>query len=250
MNIFFTAMALLRPIIFIVAIIGIGILTIKLSRYNEKKRTEAFNRLMELPPNELEDEKIQVAENDITDSDEAAPEFIRPREIDINELVIPDNFMFKEEIEILKYMATKYPDECKIFLYEPVSAATISMYEQRMGIKFTDELKALYTFTNGMEFSLCTLSFESLQAMENMYKIGYCDFEKEGDAKDYIIVGGYLGCGDSIIMEKSTGNLFRFDHEEGEKSEPYTVKELLYWAIEFRADDLDEDERINQYLGR
>lgn len=29
-----------------------------------------------------------------------------------------------------------------------------------------------------------------------MHETGYCDFEKEGDAKDYVIVGDYNGCGD------------------------------------------------------
>ena len=90
--------------------------------------------------------------------------------------VIPEDFMFKEEFEILKYMATKYPDECRIFLYEPVSITTISLCEQRMGVKFTDELKALYTFTNGMDFSLCTLGFDFLESIERMHEIGYFDY--------------------------------------------------------------------------
>lgn len=35
-----------------------------------------------------------------------------PKELNIEELVIPEDFMFKEAFEILKYMAIKYPDEC------------------------------------------------------------------------------------------------------------------------------------------
>lgn len=50
---------------------------------------------------------------------------------------------------------------------------------------------------------------------------------------------------------KSTGALFTVDHEVGEKSEPLTLLELLYWAIEFISEEnLGDDEIINRYLGK
>ena len=251
MNIYYAVMAFLRPVIFIAAVIGFTILMLKIARNNSKRRSEAMNQLIDLAVNKLDNEKDSVANGDIVSTDESTPKFIMPKELNIEELVIPEDFMFKEEFEILKYMAIKYPDKCKISLYEPVSITTISMCEQRMGIKFTDELKALYTFTNGMDFSLCTLGFDFLETIERMHEIGYCDFEKEGDAKDYVIVGDYNDCGGPIVMEKSTGNLYSVDHEVGEKSEPWMVSELLYWAIEFIADEnLGDDEIINKYLGK
>ena len=50
-------------------------------------------------------------------------------------------------------------------------------------------------------------------------------------------------------MEKSTGNLFIVNHDNGEKSDAYTVKEVLYWAIELIYEGyLDEDKTIEKYL--
>ena len=243
-------MALARPIIFIAAVVGFTILLLKIARDNSKRRSEAINQLIDFAVNKLDDGNKTVSNDIVVTSNEDKPKFITPKELNIEELIIPYDFMFKEEFEILKYMVNKYPDSCKITLYEPVSITTISLCEQRMGIRFTDELKALYTFTNGMDFSLCTLGFDFLETIESMHENGYCDFEKEGDANDYVIVGDYLGCGDPIVMEKSTGTLFEFDHETGEKSDPYTLELLLCWAIEFIAEDLPEDEIINKYLGR
>lgn len=252
MNIFYMVMAFVRPVIFIVAVIGFTILMLKIARNNAKRRSEAINQLIDIAVKKLDDGDRVISNDNITNSAETRPKLTMPKERNIQELVIPEDFMFKEEFEILKYMAIKYPDECRIFLYEPVSITTISMCEQRMGVKFTDELKALYTFTNGMDFSLCTLlGFDFLESIERMHEIGYCDFEKEGDAKDYVIVGNYNGCGDPIVMEKSTGNLYSVDHEVGEKSGPWLISELLFEAIEFIADEnLGDDEIINNYLGR
>lgn len=252
MNTYYMIMAFLRPIIFIAVVIGFTILMLKIARNNAKRRRESINQLIDLAVNKLDDGDKIITNDNIVSSNEPKPIFTMSdkinKRISINEIVIPENFMFKDEFEILKYMSITYPDECGLTLYEPVSITTISMCEQRMGIKFTDELKALYTFTDGLDISFCTLGFDFLHTIERMYETGYCDFEKEGDANDYVIVGDYLGCGDPIVMEKSTGNLFTVDHEVGEKSDPYTLKELLYWAIEFRAEDLGEDEIITNYL--
>ena len=249
MELYYTVLAFVRPLIFIVAVVGFTILMLKIVRNNSKRRSEAISKLIDLAVNKL-DEGDKVMSNNVTIPKENRPGFTMPKELNIEELAIHEDFMFKDEFEILKYMAIKYSDECKISLYEPVSITTISMCEQRMGIRFTEELKALYTFTNGMDFSLCYLGFDFLESIERGHEIGYCDFEKEGDAKDYVIVGDYNGCGDPIVMEKSTGNLYSIDHEVGEKSEPWTLTELLYHAIEFIADDFCDDEIIHRYLGK
>ena len=251
MDIFYMVMAFVRPVIFIAAVIGFTILMIKIARSNAKRKQDAINQLIDLAVDKLADEKVPEEKVDLARTEIDTPGFIQPKAIKIEDLDIPEDFMFKEEFEILKYMAIEYPVYCKVFLYEPVSITSISMCEQRMGVKFTDELKALYTFTNGMDLSLSTLGFDFLEAIERMHETGYCDFEKEGDAKDYVIVGDYNGCGDPIVMEKSTGILYSVDHEVGEKSEPWTVSELLNEAIEFIAEEnLGDDERINNYLAR
>lgn len=247
MNIIYVILAFARPIIFIAAVIGFTIFMLKIARNNAKRKREAINQLVDLAVKSLENENSSLSMENQTAPKEAAPKLIEPARRDIEDLDIPEDFMFKEEFEILKYMSKTYPDECSVTVYEPASITSILMCEQRMGIKFTDELKVLYTFTNGLDLSLCTLGFDFLESIELMYKTGYCDFEKEGDADDYVIIGDYLGCGDPIVMEKATGILYTVDHEVGEKSEPYTLKELLYWAIEFRAEDYD-DEVINRYL--
>lgn len=246
-------LALLRPIIFIAVVVGFTIFMLKIARNNSKRRSEAINQLIDLAVNKLEDGQAQVS-NDSADTintnitSASLPKITIPNRINLAESVIPDDFILKDEFEILKYMAIKYPDYCNITLYEPASITTISMCEQRMGIKFTDELKALYTFTNGLDISFSILEFDFLESIERMHETGYCDFEKEGDANDYVIVGSSMGCGDPIVMEKSTGNLYVIDHEIGEKSEVYTLKELLYWAIEFRAEDVCDDDIVNQFL--
>ena len=248
MKLFYMILAFARPLIFIAAVIGFTVLMIKIARNNAKRRSDAINQLIDITVNRPDAEYVSATKDNVTVLDENKPKIITPKRINIEELDIPADFMFKEEFEILKYMAVNYPNDFKVFLYEPVSITAISMCEERMGISFSDELKALYTFTNGMGIGYYSEDFYNLEQIESMYETGYCDFEKEGDAKDYVIVGAANGCGDPIVMEKSTGELFSVDHEIGEKSESYTVNEYLYEAIEYIADDLEEDEIINKYL--
>ena len=220
-------------LIFAVAIIALGIFTIKLKRKNAERMNKALKELVygaDIPP-----EKKPAA-------DEQKRYFV-PEARDLDGLVIPRDFMFADEIEILGYMAKKYPDEVSLELYAPVSREDLGMFERRNGFWLTNELKALYGFTNGLRVNNGTLQFDSLENIESDYKTGYCDWLKDGDAMDYLLLGSVIGDGECVVMEKRTGHIFRYF--DGEMTDCGNVGAVLDWAIEFiYTGYLDKDENI------
>lgn len=119
--VFYTIMAFVRPILFIVAVIGFTILMIKVARNNHKRRQDAINQLADIITKDT-----SVSNNSVLNN-------IRPK------------------------------------ASEPVSSTTIAMCEQRFGISFPDELKVLYTFTNGLELNWGTLTFDFFETIEKYY---------------------------------------------------------------------------------
>ena len=71
---------------------------------------------------------------------------------------------------------------------------------------------------------------------------------KEGDEKDYLLIGSVIGDGQSILLEKKTGHLLWYD--EGEMTDYGDVVSLLNWLIEFEYEGYidNDDPCITAYL--
>ncbi|MBR6256953.1 MAG: hypothetical protein IKR23_06185 [Lachnospiraceae bacterium] len=241
-------------LLFVIAVIAIGVLTIKLKRKNRKNREEAWkelgNRMMQqTPPQTAVQPRQQTVQTPSVDSQ--TEEMLIPQTAqDLATLVIPDSLPFAEEIRILKYMCEKYPDVVQMDLYDPASEITISLFEQRLGVRLPDEVRALYSFANGMDLCGMTISFDSLHIIEGLYRRGYDHFRQEGDQNDFIMMGTVMSDGSSLLLEKQTGYLLRFN--EGEFNNFRDVTTLLKWLIGFEFDGYicNDDPVIKGYLRR
>lgn len=234
----------MRFILFIVAVIALGIITIKLKRKNRSRTETLLSDLI----NSITEEKEQKPDEVKEQKSEEEELYIVPKSIDINTAAVAENSPLKENLEMLLYMAKKYPDQMGLCLYEGASSLTISLFEERTGIKLTDELKALYMFSNGMDVDRSTLIFDNLEIIERDYKKGYCDWLKEGDADDYLLIGSVIGDGEYLCMEKKTGHIFW--HDEGEMTDYIDAGSIIDWAIRFIYEGYidDGDEKILKYL--
>ena len=246
-------------ILFIVAVIALGVVTIKLKRKNRKTMHDAWEQLGEKILKDDQQQASQPVHPPVQPMQQtqpaAKPEDINLEEIyvrqpvqDLATLAVPDGLPFAEEIRVLKYMAEKYPDRIVADLYSPAGEITISLFEQRMGIRLPDDLRALYAFTNGMDLCGMDLSFESLQTIEGMYRQGYCYFKEDGDQEHYLVIGSMIGDGISIILDKRTGDLLRYD--EGKTTNYRDVVTLLKWLIGFEYEGYinNDDPYITAYL--
>ncbi|MBP5607877.1 MAG: SMI1/KNR4 family protein [Lachnospiraceae bacterium] len=233
----------MKFLIFVAAVIALGIITIKLKRENKERKSALFRDLINSIPEEKKQEPVEAVEK----KEEEEP-YIAPRSIDNKTVIVPEDNILKEELEILLYMDEKYPDLMSLELFEGAGSIAISLFEERTGIKLTDELKALYMFSNGMDVDRSTLRFENLEIVEREYKQGYCDWSKEGDADDYLLIGSVIGDGEYLCMEKKTGHIFW--HDEGNMTDYISVGNILEWIIEFIYDGYlqNGDEKIESFL--
>lgn len=240
-------------LLFVVAVIAIGVFTIWLKRKNRKKMEGAWKELGDkIMQQAAPQTPVQSQPQPVQSSfDSQTEELLIPQTAqDLSSLVIPESLPFAEEIRILRYMCMKYPNEVQMDLYDPASEITISLFEQRLGVRLPDEVHALYGFANGMDLCGMTLSFDSLHIIEGLYRRGYGDFVQEGDRNDYIIMGSVIGDGGAVLLEKKTGYLLRYD--EGRLTNFYGVTSLLKWLIDFVFDGYigNDDPVIKGYLGR
>ena len=239
----------MKFILFIAAVIALGVITIKLKRKNKETYKKALHDLFgEDIFEEPKTEAVPLPQVKEEKDEEAESVYVRPRSLDNNSVIIPEEFIFKDEFKVLLYMAEKYPEEMNLTLYDPVSELSINLFEERTGIKLTEELKALYKFTNGLDADRCTLEFEPLEIIEREYKRGYSDWAKEGDANDYVYIGSVIGDGEYLCMEKKSGHIFW--HDCGEMTDYISVENILYWLIEFvyEGNISNGDQIIEEYL--
>ena len=246
-------------LLFVIAIIVIGVATIKQKRKNREKFHLAWQELLNAQNDSEEstgtvDDTVIFPKAEMEDTAKTAATrscvMREPRNAD--EIIVPLDFLLREEMETLLYLAKQYPDEVTVDVYPPADRTEIAAFEERTGIRLTQEQKTFYQFANGLTVCNGTLELESLEVIENLYKTGYCDWKEEGDADDYVMIGSVIGDGEYLIMEKKTGHIFW--HDEGEMTDYETVRNLLDWVIDFEYDgycrDEAEDERIKAYLDR
>lgn len=217
---------------------------------------EQFCKLISLHPNEdaanikvdpallpvTDDEEPEIQKGTVTVAEELETSYIPPKEQDLGNAVVPENALFAEEMKLLIRLAKKYPDSVHLTLYEPVSASDMIEFESRNSIKLTDELKALFLFTNGFDLSAANIDINSLELTER-----YLSAEWEwGDTKRYVYIGDRIGDGEVILLDRESGNIITNNH--GEEIDWYDLTTLLSDAIcEFLGGDI-EDEELDNYI--
>ena len=232
-------------LLFVVAVIALGAVTIKLRRHNRETRQEVIRQVW----NSIPDAPHTTPPSPQPEPVPSEPAFIWPDPIDVSEIAIPDDLPFREEIELLLYLSQTFPDQLQIDFYTPLSNTSIAMFEERTGIRLPEEVKALYRFSNGLDIDSQTLLFEPLELVEKEYNMGYCDWAKEGDANDYLLLGSVIGDGQYLGLHKASGHIFWHDH--GDMTDYDTVQNLLHWAIEFIYEGYlgkGTDARVDAYL--
>ncbi len=214
-------------LLFIAAVILLGIFTIKLKRKNRQMFSDAFEQLMQEAADNTDTEK-----NAVKATAAPAPVFV-PEHMDISDAVIPQNMSFSEEFELLTHLAEKYPDEIRLQFYVPSDEDTIRGFESRVGT-MTDELRALYRFTNGFSLDAGSLEIYPLETVERESHYEY----EWGNEEDYLVIGDMIGDGELIILDRRTGHIITNDH--GEIDDHETLSDLIDYIIDLFVDISDE----------
>ncbi|WP_164170106.1 SMI1/KNR4 family protein [Ruminococcus flavefaciens] len=159
--------------------------------------------------------------------------------------------MFTEEIEIMKLLSEKYPDDIRIFFKSPKNIDEIISFEKETGIRLPDDIKKLYNLTNGFDSNIAYMNLWSLETIKRHFNEGYNDWIEEGDSDKYIVLGSDGSCG-YLLMEIATGNYLSYG-DEGEVMPIDSIKDLLCWNIDHIYDsvrDFEGDDKVNNYLER
>ena len=143
-------------------------------------------------------------------------------------------------MDLLVYLAKKYPEEVGLKLNVPVSALSISLFEQRTGIKFTEELNALYQFADGFELNCGNFELMELEQIETHYRN---DIYEWGNTKNYIFLGTIIGDGEAVFLDGQTGHIISYDH--GRETDYETITSILDYIIEIFVEV--DDERLENY---
>lgn len=126
----------------------------------------------------------------------------------------PAGQSYTEALEMLFYIARVHPDEVSVSLNDPATPEQIAGFTERTGIQLTDELKSLYAFANGIYIRRAVdIYISPLEQAEKLYSEGSYDW---WSFDDYAELGTEGGCGDQILLERSTQRLFIHDHEDPE----------------------------------
>lgn len=123
-----------------------------------------------------------------------------------------------------------------------VSALIIEDFELRNNLKFTDELKMLFSFTNGFDLSAGHININSLDLIER-----YLSAEWEwGDTKHYVYIGDMIGDGEVILLDRDSGNIITNDH--GDEIDYGDLTTLLSDIICNFLDWEVQDEKLDAYI--
>ena len=166
--------------------------------------------------------------------------YIPPERQDINNVIIPENAEFYEEMKLLVHLAKNYPDDVELRLFAPVSEEEIDGFEKRTNIKLTDELRDLYKFSNGFYLSPSSLEISTLDQIEKMP-------DPEWDnTKNYLYLGDIIGDGELVLLDLDTNKIITNDHGDEEEYDDITT--LLGYNITVFLDGEIEDDELEEYL--
>ena len=221
---------LIKMAFFIGVVVLLGVGTIALKRRNEKIMSDCMNEIMNTP--ESEEKNINMKSEEVKTEPIS---YISPKKQDLNKVVIPKDTEFSEVMDLLVYLAKKYPEEVGLKLNVPVSALSISLFEQRTGIKFTEELNALYQFADGFELNCGNFELMELEQIETHYRN---DIYEWGNTKNYIFLGTIIGDGEAVFLDGQTGHIISYDH--GRETDHETITSILDYIIEIFVEVDDE----------
>ena len=159
----------------------------------------------------------------------------------------PAGQSYTEALEMLFYIARVHPDEVSVSLNDPATPEQIAGFTERTGIQLTDELKSLYAFANGIYIRRAVdIYISPLEQAEKLYSEGSYDW---WSFDDYAELGTEGGCGDQILLERSTQRLFIHDHEDPEMYIGTSdLKDLFETGIDTACSMIDiEDQKILDY---
>ena len=221
-----------------------------------KNDFEHFCKLIELHPNEeaanikVDPALLPVPEEEISETlvetvkrtEEPKIPYIPPTERELDSVAVPESLPFSEEMELLIHLASVYPDDVHLSLYEPVSASTIDEFESRNNIKLTDELKNLFLFTNGFDLSAGHLEINTLGLIERHLGNKWT----WRDTRNYVCIGDMIGDGEIILLDLDSGNIITNDH--GEENDFGDLTTLLSYIICTFLDGEVDDEKLDTYI--
>lgn len=214
---------------------------------------EKVRELIELHPNEdaatiqVDPAWLPAPEPEVPEADppvEKEPEisFIPPAEQDLDAVTVPEDLPFAEEIKLIIHLAKTHPDDVSLTLYEPASASDIDAFEQRNNIRLSDELRMLFLFSNGFDFSAGSIGINPLSLIES-----YLSVEWEwGDTENYVYIGDMIGCGEVILMDRDSGRIITNDH--GEETDYGDLTTLLSDGICLFLKGEVDDEKLDAYI--
>lgn len=217
--------SLIKMIFFIAVVVLLGIGTIALRWRNLRRLSNLIEESVNLSDLEEENRNSEAV----------------GMKQDLNEVVVPKDTEFSEVMELLVYLAKKYPKEISLKLNAPASASAIRFFEQRTGIRLTEELNALYQFANGFELNWGNFELMELEQVEMHYKE---DEYEWGNTKKFILLGSVIGDGEAIFLDGETGHIISNDH--GKEKDFETITNILDYIIDIFAEV--EDERLESYL--
>ncbi len=167
--------------------------------------------------------------------------YIQPEAQDPENIVVPEDAEFAEEMTLFLHLANAYPDEIEAEWGVPASIERINAFETKNNIWLTDELKAFYLFADGFYTSAANLNLFSLGEVE-----ASLDEEWEwGDTKHYILLGDMIGDGETIHLDLDTGKIVTYDH--GDETE-YPDLSMLLSEVLSDFVEIEDDDELNDYL--
>lgn len=225
---------------FSAVVIYIGIFTIKLKRRNRERMHQTLQELLkETEPTKPAPPKPQLAPAP-KPAKPSVPRYIPPKEQDLALAVVPFGEEFSEAMDLLVYLGKTYPDEVYLHLYEPVSESELQAFEEQHHIRFTQEIRALYRFTDGFSMNWGHMEIDPLR----MVKRNLTNKYEWGDTRHYVWIGSLIGDGEMILYDLDTQHIVTNDH--GEETEYDTLTELIDYVIELFEEI--EDPQLEAYL--
>ena len=159
-----------------------------------------------------------------------APPYPNLPEIDLEEVMIPDNSLSEHFTELVA-LSKAYPEEMNVTFHTPAKPKAIAAFERKHKLTLPAELKDLLLISNG--FSLDYDDFYGLEEIE-YHLTNWGPLEEEGE--EYIFIASVVGDGEEIVFSKKTGLIYWHDH--GDFTEYGTLDAVLEERIDFQKDNL------------
>ena len=239
--------------LFVAAAISIGAVSIRLHNKNQQNFQERMQSILQNHESMSKQEMVHPEEPQITPTSKKTSftpkteegvyqRYIPPEKQNLDAAAVPSDCVFSEAMGLMLYLAKTYHDTFRFLLYVPLSASEVAAFEQRSGIELTEELRALYQFTNGFEWNCGYIRIMELDQVEKHLSDRY----EWGDSKHYVWLGSRVGDGEEIYFDLDSRQLVT--HFEGEETKYNSLTKILEMIIDSFVECEVEDERLDAYL--